>query len=96
VIHKVTDRRRVVHYNVIGFASLVTLCGVEDYGDRLCYRNLLPASWRRQVDCMGCLVRAARLTWCGHGSGEVICIDQEYYSRVRRECHRCTLSACAT
>ncbi len=92
MIHKVMDRGRVVHYNVIGYLRLVALCEIR-------YPWLsfvLPASWRRTVDCMTCLVRAASLAWCGHGSGEVVRIDSQY--GVSRQCHRCagTLVTCNT
>ena len=94
MIYKVTDRNRVVHYNVIGFVCLVTLCATRGP----VRFNLSPVSWRRTVDCMACLVRFASLTWCGHGSGEAIHVDPEYDGQARRRCYRCsaTLLACGT
>ena len=96
MIHKAMDRRRVTHHNVLGFRCLVTLCGLQGFVQR----DLSPASWRRRVDCMTCLVQAASLPWCGHGTGEVIRVDPTCDATtptvVYRRCHRCTLSACAT
>lgn len=86
MIYKVTDRNRVTHYNVIGFACPVTLCETTNR----VRPDLRPASWRRTVDCMACLVRFAPLTWCGHGSGEAIHADPEYDGRARRRCYRCS------
>lgn len=86
MIYKVTDRNRIVHYNVIGFSCPVTLCEIR--GPVLF--NMSPASWRRPVDCMACLVRAASLAWCGHGSGEAVHVDPEYDGHARRRCYRCS------
>ncbi len=84
MIHKVVDHRRVVHHNVVGLRSLVTLCGVRGFYKK----DLSPASWRRQVDCMTCLVQATTLPWCGHGAGQVFSVEPRHYLLVRR-CHRC-------
>lgn len=83
MIYKVTDRGRVVHHNVIGFSCLVPLCEVK--GSHIPH-GMSPASWKRQVDCMTCLVNAAVLPWCGHGVGVAIHVDTV---RVHRQCYHC-------
>lgn len=86
MIHKVMDRSRIIHYNVLGFICLVTLCETKGRARS----GLSPTSWRRAVDCMACLVRISPLEWCGHGSGEVVRVDPYFDGMVRRQCHRCS------
>lgn len=85
MIYKVIDRNRIIHYNVLGFRCPVTLCRIEYVA-----RSVLSVSWKRSVDCMTCLVRAASLPWCGHGSGQIVRVDPQYDGYVRRQCHRCS------
>lgn len=84
MICKVMDRNRIVHYKVIGFSRPVLLCMFESWA-----RLTSPVHRKRAVDCMACLVRFASLAWCGHGSGEVVRIDPQFYGRARRQCGRC-------
>lgn len=85
MIYKIADRNRVVHYNVIGCDCLVLLCDINR-----CARSVSPVSWRRMVDCMACLVRAASLPWCGHGPGQAIHVNPQFDEMVRRLCYRCS------
>lgn len=96
MIYKVMDRARVVHFNVIGFDGPVILC---EFRIRPVRFDLQPASWKRTVDCMTCLVSVSPLVWCGHGSGEAIHVHSEYNGLARRRCYRCSeriLLACGT